>query len=237
MMRMATAALMTGSVVQYHALEQTRSEVAMRMHSFISGTIGKELYRNLDLGQGRNFDLKAYREFLKSMKSHINGAMHVADTSRGRVSPLTIAAGIEKNNPDIVFVDYLTLMEKTGTGDWQSVAQLSGEMKTLAQHYGIPIIVASQLNRAAGLGKKDEPAGPEAISQSDAIGQDADAIVTMKQTSASVIRMMLAKYRHGSAGYRWWNEFRPGEGVFRECSYEKALALKDTDDDLEDEDE
>ena len=119
MMRMATAALLEGYNIQYNALEQTRAEVAMRIHTFLSSSVGQEIFRNMDLMQGRNFDLKSYKLFLKGMKDSISGRMHVSDTSRGRVSPLTIAAQIERNNPDIVFVDYLTLMEKTGDGDWK----------------------------------------------------------------------------------------------------------------------
>ena len=61
--------------------------------------IGKELFRNLDLSQGRNFDLDSYKAFLTGMKDHVEGRLHVSDTSRGRVSPLTIAAQIERNRP------------------------------------------------------------------------------------------------------------------------------------------
>jgi replicative DNA helicase len=232
LMRMATAAIFSGHTVYYSAMEQTRSEVAMRMHTFISGTIGKELYRNLDLSQGKNFDLKKYREFLGTLSAEVRGKMHVSDTSRGMVSPLTIAAQIERHEPDVVFLDYLTLMQKKGTGDWQSVAQLSGELKQVASQYQLPLVAAAQLNRAEGL--KKEPAGPEALAQSDAIGQDADAVITMRQKSPSVIKMKLAKYRHGNAGYQWWNQFQPSKGIFREINYEEAQRLMDEDANEED---
>ena len=232
MMRMATAAIIEGYNVQYNALEQTRAEVAMRVHTFLSSEVGKELFRNLDLMQGRNFDLKAYKDFLKSLRSNVQGRMHVSDTSRGRVSPLTIAAQIERNNPDIVFIDYLTLMEKSGDGDWKSIARLSGEIKTIAMEYQVPIVAAAQLNRTMGLSK--EPAGPEALAQSDAIGQDADAVITMRQMSNSVLQMKLAKYRHGLSGFRWYTQFQPTAGIFTEVSYERALELKDGDDEADD---
>lgn len=233
MMRMATAALLEGYNIQYNALEQTRAEVAMRIHTFLSSSVGQEIFRNMDLMQGRNFDLKSYKLFLKGMKDKIDGRMHVSDTSRGRVSPLSIAAQIERNNPDIVFVDYLTLMEKTGDGDWKSIAKLSGDLKELASRYAIPIVAAAQLNRAHGLSK--EPAGPEALAQADAIGQDADAVITMRQTTKSVVRMKLAKYRHGLAGYQWYAQFQPGRGIFKEVSYSTAQTLMDADRDEEDE--
>lgn len=232
MMRMATAAIIDGYNVQYNALEQTRAEVAMRVHTFISSEVGKELFQNLDLMQGRNFDIKAYKDFLKSMKTTISGRMHVSDTSRGKVSPLTIASQIERNKPDIVFIDYLTLMEKSGDGDWKSIARLSGEIKNLAMQYQVPIVAAAQLNRVNGMTK--EPAGPEALAQSDSIGQDADSVITMRMTSASVIQMKLAKYRHGLSGFKWYCQFQPTAGIFKEVSYDRANELKDEDDEKDD---
>ena len=232
MMRMATAAIIDGYNVQYNALEQTRAEVAMRVHTFISSEVGKELFQNLDLMQGRNFDIKAYKDFLKNMKATISGRMHVSDTSRGKVSPLTIASQIERNKPDIVFIDYLTLMEKSGDGDWKSIARLSGEIKNLAMQYQVPIVAAAQLNRVNGMTK--EPAGPEALAQSDSIGQDADSVITMRMTSASVIQMKLAKYRHGLSGFKWYCQFQPTAGIFKEVSYDRANELKDEDDEKDD---
>lgn len=232
MMRMATAAIIDGYNVQYNALEQTRAEVAMRVHTFISSEVGKELFQNLDLMQGRNFDIKAYKDFLKGMKTTINGRMHVSDTSRGKVSPLTIASQIERNKPDIVFIDYLTLMEKSGDGDWKSIARLSGEIKNLAMQYQVPIVAAAQLNRVNGMTK--EPAGPEALAQSDSIGQDADSVITMRMTSPSVIQMKLAKYRHGLSGFKWYCQFQPTAGIFKEVSYDRANELKDEDDEKDD---
>ena len=100
MMRMATAAIMQGYTVQYNALEQSRAEVSMRIHTFLSSEVGKQLFSNIDLMQGRNFDLREYRAFLRELKKQIPGRMHVSDTSRGRVSPMTIAAQIERKGLD-----------------------------------------------------------------------------------------------------------------------------------------
>lgn len=236
MMKMATTAIMAGYNVQYNALEQTRAEVAMRVHSFLSSDIGKESFRNLDLMQGRNFDIKKYHAFLKSLGKEVRGRLHVSDTSRGRVSPLTIQTQIEKNKPDIVYIDYLTLMEQQGKGDWQSVAQLSGDLKNLAMEYQVPIIAASQLNRANGTGTK-EVAGADALSQSDSIGQDADVVVNLLLSSSSVIQMKCVKNRHGMSGFKWYNQFQPSKGIFKEVSRTKADELKDEDQDQADQEQ
>lgn len=226
--RWATSAVMSGSVVQFDALEQSRAQVSMRIHTFLSSEVGKEIFSNMDLMQGRNFNIKAYKNFLGGMKANIKGKLHVSDTSRGKVTPLTVASQIERNKPDIVFVDYLTLMGKKGS-EWQGVAELSGEMKQLAMEYQIPIIAAAQLNRANGLGK--DPAGAEALAQSDSIGQDADMVITLRQQSESVLAAKLAKSRNAPGGITWYMQFQPKLGVFKEVTYNQAQDLKATDTD------
>ena len=63
----------------------------------------------------------------------------------------------------------------------------------------------------------------------DAIGQDADSVVTGKKMSESVIQLYLAKNRHGSSGRKLYVNFQPAKGIFEECSYDRAMALKDMD--------
>lgn len=233
--KMATNAAVKGYAVAFNALEQSRAQVTLRVHTLLSSDLGKEVFKNTALMQGKDFSVKAYKEFLKTLKHKITGRLHVSDTSRGKVGPLHIAAQIERHRPDIVYIDYLTLLKKSGP-DWQGVAELSGDMKNLATSYQIPIIAAAQLNRTYGL-TRGEPADPEALAGSDAIGQDADGVVTIRQVSRSVLQMKMAKNRSGPGGFKWWVDFRPGDGIIRECSYQRAMELRDQDDDAQDAEE
>ena len=225
LIRMACAALFADSTVQYDALEQSRAQIAMRCHSFLSGRYGKQVFKTLDLMHGKDFDLVAYREFLKGLQGQLDGRLIVNDTSRGRVSPTSIAAQIERNRPDIVFIDYLTLINSGGDA-WRAMAELSGEIKGIAMRYEIPVVAAAQINRMA-IGN-DLP-GAEHLAASDAIGQDADCVITMKQQSQRVIKMKLAKFRHGQDGQEWYNEFAPNSGRFEEVSGDTARDLIDED--------
>ena len=225
LIRMACAALYGDHTVQYDALEQSRSQIAMRCHAFLSGKYGKEVFKSIDLMHGSNFDLVAYRKFLKNLGGNLEGKLIVNDTSRGRVSPAAIAAQIERNRPDVVFIDYLTLMN-SGGDDWRAMAELSGEIKGIAMRYEIPIVAAAQINRMA-IGN-DVP-GAEHLAASDAIGQDADAVITMRQQSARVVKMKLAKFRHGMDGHEWFNEFSPNTGRFEEISGDDAQDIIDED--------
>ena len=225
LIRMASSAIYKGMTVQYDALEQSRAQIAMRTHSFLSSAHAKSSFRSMDLMHGQNFDLKEYKEFLGNLKDEIKGKLIVNDTSRGRLNPSMIAAQIERNKPDIVFIDYLTLMN-TGGDDYKAIANLSAEMKGIAMHYQVPIVAAAQLNRMA-IG--NDIAGAEHLAGADAIGQDADCVITMKQMSAHVIKMKLAKFRHGSDGQMWFNEFRPNSGKFDEISGQEAEEIMDED--------
>lgn len=225
LIRMACTALYKGMTVQYDALEQSRAQIAMRAHSFLSSQHAKQSFRSMDLMHGHNFDLNGYKEFLENLREEISGRLIVNDTSRGRLNPSMVAAQIERNKPDVVFIDYLTLLN-SGGDDWRAIANLSAEMKGIAMHYQIPIIAAAQINRTA-IGV-DVP-GAEHLAGADAIGQDADAVITMKQMSAHVVKMRLAKFRHGSDGQTWYNEFRPNSGKFEEVSGQKAEDIMDED--------
>lgn len=235
LVRMAAAACFSGFSVQYDALEQSRAEIAMRVHTFMSSEFGQQVFKNLDLAQGRNFDMREYREFLAEMRGRVTGKFHVADTTRGRVSPMTIAAQIERNKPDAVFLDYLTLMDSGNADDWKGVAKLSASLKQVATQYGVPIIAAAQLNRTAAGGGRDL-AGPEALAESDAIGRDADAVITMRQISKRVIAMKLVKFRHGRDGFTWYTTFTPNTGHFEEVTLDQAKDIEAEDRDMEEED-
>jgi hypothetical protein len=89
--------------------------------------------------------------------------------------------------PHIVYIDYLTLMQRT-SGEWQGIAELTGGLKSTGMNYQIPIVAAAQLNRSDGIvSRKSDPPGVEALFGADAIGQDADKVITFTKKSAHVL--------------------------------------------------
>lgn len=231
--RSGWAAASAGWRCQYWSLEQSRHQVAMRLHSFASASHGQRVvFDSLALTRGKDFSLKDYKKFLEELRADmgdIDGKFFVNDTSRGRVTPLAIAAGIERATPDVVFIDYLTLMGKSGN-DWQATASLSGEIKALAERYQTPIVCMSQVNR---LGAGKEPPNAENLSQADAIGHDADVLVTMARQSKRVMKLRLAKFRHGPDQQWWYCKFAPGTGQYEEITGNQAIKLMDSDEDDE----
>lgn len=228
LIRMGAAALFSNHHLQYDALEQTSVQVGMRFHTFISSKHGKQVFRALDLTKGENIDLLSYRKWLANLKKRVGSRIKIADQRGGRITPMTIAAQIERNKPDVLFLDYLTLVE--GEKDWQAVAKLSNEIKSLAQRYAVPIVAAAQINRT---GEGKEPPRANHIAIADAIGQDADCVVTMMKPSQHVMKFRLAKFRNGEDDEMWWCKFTPNTGQFDEISGDRARELI-SEDQLED---
>lgn len=228
LIRMACAAAFSGYMVQYNALEQTRAEIAMQVYSFASSEFGHSVLKSLDLAQGKGFETGAFLKFLQSMRETIQGKLHVADNTRGAITTATMASQIERNKADIVFLDFLTLME--GADDWQSTANLSTNIKRLAQRYRRPIVTAAQVNRK-GVEGRDQ--GLDTLAGSDRLGQDADLVINAQKFSKSVICMTVVKFRHGPEGQKFYLKFDPNMGVMEEITYDQAMDIRDKDGDKE----
>lgn len=210
----------------YFSLEQSRLQISMRMHAFASKRYAKEVFNPMDLNRGKGFDLRAYKKFLQDLRDNRGtGKFKINDTSRGMVTPTKVAAVIESEQPDLVIIDYLTLLGASSE-DWRGTAKLSGDIQSIAQRYNVPIWALSQVNRL-GIGK--EPPGAEHLSQADAIGQDADLVLTMTSVTQNLQKMKLAKFRHGPGGQTWYAKFSPGTGEYEEVSTSDAEAIAEAD--------
>ena len=221
--KVATEAILAGKRVVFVSLEQPRSQIVFRIHTLLGKELGYSL-RHRDLMQGVNIDVDVYRSFLSALPETVpdSSSLFVSDPTRGRATPYTLAALVERHDPDLLILDYLTLM-KTESDDWQGVARLSKETKLVATQYGVPILAAAQINREGDVGRR--PPSAKHLAQSDAIGQDADVIVTMKKESESVLQCLLAKNRSGQDGQVFYSSFKPNEGDIREITQEEATTL------------
>lgn len=230
LMRMAVTALMHGKVVQFNALEMHRQEVSKRVHAFLSSSIGRNIFSNTNLAQGKEIDLVEYNKFLRTLRKELNGSgrLHVADASHGQISTMDIESQITRNNPDIVFIDYITLMKMRGEGDWSSLARLTNELKQLASQYRVPIMVAAQLNRNAAGGKEDMP-GPEDLARGDSIGQDADLVLFQRLMSDRALKCQCVKNRHGVGNFKYYCVFDPSHGVLQEINKDAFEDIRSED--------
>lgn len=224
--RSAWEAARTQHSVCYFSLEQSRFQIGMRVHAFGSRQYARQAFNPMDLNKGTGFDLRDYKKFLQELRDKKGqGKFFINDSSRGQVTPASIGAIVEAKQPDIIYIDYLTLLGAT-SDDWRGTAKLSSDLQTIAQRYNVPIVALSQVNR---LGISKEPPGAEHLSQADAIGQDADLVLTMTQRSQNVMKLKLAKFRHGPGGITWHAKFSPGTGEYDEITESEAITQIEAD--------
>ena len=113
-------------------------------------------------------------------------------------------------NLGLVIVDYLQLMQpERRSGDQNRVNQIgeiSRGLKVIAKELGVPVIVLSQLARAAEK-EKDRPPMLSDLRDSGSIEQDADMVIFLSRDyygrdpeKTNIVDVIVAKNRHGSTG-------------------------------------
>jgi replicative DNA helicase len=221
MVRMACEAAWAGFTALYYSLEQPETQITLRTHSILSKFAAGPVFNNIDLQRGSGFVLQEYRKFLEGMESGMKGRLVIVGAGRERVTPMTVAGGIERVQPDVVFIDYITLMGMRGDGGWQSVGNLSADIQQLSQRYKVPIVVGAQHNQN------------NTVARADSITMDADLIIELQRKSIHVIKHKIEKFRHGMDGVSYWTEYEPGLGVYEEITADEAVSIMDSDSSLE----
>ncbi|SDL19571.1 replicative DNA helicase [Natronincola ferrireducens] len=150
-----------------------------------------------------------------------------------------IKAKVRETKADVLIIDYLQLLEPSSknANREQQVSELSREIKNISLDYKIPVVLLSQLNRAAD-GRRPSLAD---LRESGAIEQDAnnviflhlpnrneieaavkdkDSIVTdnlieqIKKRQNKLVEVILAKQRDGNTG-DFYMEYVPSKLTFK----------------------
>lgn len=217
---MAYEAAKAGHKVLYCSLEQSRIQIALRLHSLAAPDMGKQLDAS-DLVTGKLQNLDAYKALLSGLQENIPGSIIVTDPSRGRMTAESLGALVNVVQPSITFVDYMGLMG-VGVDDWKGFGNLAGDCKLIAEATKTPLWLGAQVNRA---GDGYEPPTAAELAESDRIGQAADLILTAaRQQDPDIVRYRLAKFRHGRSGDLFYTDFRPWLGVLQEIDDSAATS-------------
>ena len=119
---------------------------------------------------------------------------------RRRATVDDIEEMIIKDKLTMLIVDQLSLMDdvsvKPGTPLRQQYGNISMDLFSLSTKYNLPCILLVQLNRQSA----QDPRGPqlENLAESDAVGQNATRVITMKNESG-ILTIKVAKNRYGEA--------------------------------------
>lgn len=230
------AALLSGKDVLFYSLEMSKRQIEYRFQTILGHALGYKLTHTA-ISKGVHLDLREYKQMLGAIAERVPGRLLINDTSRGKITPVSIAAGIQHNGPDLVTVDYMTLLSSSAgvrsSEGWNAVAAITGELKEVATQFKIPLLVAAQINREGDRGGWKPPRAVH-LAQGDSIGQDADGVVTMRRFGNGAMVNSLEKYRSGSSGWLWFNRFNPNDGDFGEISREMAEYIRDSEGEFDD---
>lgn len=214
-------ALLDGRRVKIYSLEMSEQQVLLRMHVWL----GRQLGFDVDHVAMKNkvFDRIAYRKILGAIKDEVPGELFIQDTSKGVISPLSLQGGQNKE-VDLIAVDHVGLMH-TPTGgrsvdDWRAAATISNMLKEVALGQNSRILSAAQVNREGDTGKW--PPKLRQLAQTDALGQDADCVITHRRWGRGTMVYSIEKTRDGYSEVPFFTKYEPNVGVFDQISRDEA---------------
>lgn len=175
---------------------------------FISGEMMPiDVLMRLDAMVG-GFNPRKLRMSVKTLdlQKKVQIVSHVASASSGEIifpksrmmTPSAIIGAATQLEVDAVIIDgvYLMRTDRYVASKWERVAEISNHLKQGALSLGIPFLGITQLRRLGGKEKVEV----EDIAYSDALGQDADVVLSITPTDIpNQIDLELIKNRFGDA--------------------------------------
>jgi replicative DNA helicase len=207
-LNLAKNAAKMGKGVLIFSMEMTEDLITNR---FIAMESGVEAYHVTSL----NFPGKTFHDHIVPAAERLKNLPICVDNSNAvNVLQLrAIARRTARIHPvDLIIIDYLQYMREPSRSESRQieVAEISRGIKQLAREMKVPVVVLSQLNRAA-----DEAEVPRLshLRDSGAIEQDADVVLLMTRAQPEggngsrnsdpnnvLVRINIAKNRNGPAG-------------------------------------
>lgn len=187
----ALAATEQGLRVGLFSGEMSHNKVGYRIDTLSSNI------SNYALTKGKIEVQNLYKKHIDNLKNKYSGNLFILEPSNGPASVSTLKSFIESYNLDILFVDQHSLLvdDHKASNPIQAASNISKDLKNLQVLKRIPIVAASQQNRAdteeVGVSLKN-------ISQSDRIGQDSTTCIAIENKD-NIFKMTLIKSRDSAS--------------------------------------
>lgn len=178
--------------------EMPEKEVRNRIMALIGE--GKWSHRKLSSGE---IDVDEFRLWGKENLEDKQDFIIISDEGLSAITPAVIRAKIEQHKPDIVFVDYLQLLDdgKGGGGKTESVMNLSIEMKRMAKSLSVPIVAIVSATPDKDQLSMEEPPQLGQTGWSKQVAYDADWALAMgREKNSGIMEMVFRKNRNGMLG-------------------------------------
>jgi replicative DNA helicase len=194
---MAVQAWKNGKKPLVVSLEMTESEVRNRVYTIMGE--GRFSHRKMSAGE---VDIEEFERWGNIYMKDMPSFQIVSNDGLGEVSPAVLRGKIDQYSPDIVFVDYIQLMQANSPTDNETVKikNISRELKILAISEQVPIVAiasatpddATNMNTVPALGQ---------VAWSKQLAYDADWVMALGRESGSdILECVFRKNRHGYLG-------------------------------------
>lgn len=194
---MAVQAWKSGKKPLIISLEMTESEVRNRIYTIMGE--GKFSHKKISNG---TMDIDEFKEWAQKTFENSPPFYVISSDGLGDVSPSVIRGKIDQYKPDVVFIDYIQLMQPNSKTENEVVRikNISRELKIMAISEQVPVIAiasatpedATDMNSAPSLGQ---------VAWSKQLAYDADFVLALgRQAGSSVLECVFRKNRHGFLG-------------------------------------
>jgi len=198
------AVIKDGMSVAVFSMEMSGEQLSMRLMSSL-GRIDQHKVRTGKLDDEDWPRLTSAVEILKDAKLFIDDTPALTPTElRARCRRIA-----REHTLDMVIVDYLQLMQVTGTKENRAteISEISRSLKAMAKELNIPVVALSQLNRSLEQRPNKRPVMSD-LRESGAIEQDADIIVFIyrdevydpESPDKGTAEIIIGKQRNGPIG-------------------------------------
>jgi replicative DNA helicase len=195
---MAVQAWKKGRKPMIISAEMTEKEVRNRLITIIGE--GKWSHRELSSGM---VDIDSFERWGKEELEDKQEFIIISNEGVGAITPAVIRAKIEQHQPDIVFVDYLQLMDdgNRGGGRTENIVNVSIEIKRIATSTGVPIVAIASATPEKDQRAMEEPPELSQTGWAKQIAYDADwAISIGREKNSDQMEVVFRKNRNGMLG-------------------------------------
>jgi replicative DNA helicase len=168
-----------GEPVGFFSLEMNKQEITQAMAAQESGTRWGEFSKDNKPTTAELRAMTGAAGRLARLPIQIVDGMWKGKTYKMNMAAIAAKTRrwVKKHGTKAIFIDYLQMIPSSGRGDnrQEKVAEISNQLKALAQELGIVVIVLAQLNREYEKDGKRKPRLSD-LRESGAIEQDADFV-------------------------------------------------------------
>ena len=194
MLYLAVQAWLHGKVPLIVSLEMSEAEVRNRIFTIL----GSGLWTHRDLSAG-NVDIESFRHWAQKTLEGKHKFHIISNEGIGDVTPAVLRGKIAQYKPDIVFVDYVQLMQSNEPSNNETVKikSISRDLKLAAGADKIPIVIIASATPDDNV-DMSEPPTMDQVAWSKQLMYDTDWIVALgRSPNSDVITVVARKNRNG----------------------------------------